>query len=104
MTRRSLSALSFSQCTVLMCAMLVLSACAGDPWVDTRREGGSIAPVGESSPDRVAICHAGSTDRATLMAMAARECAKTGRAPHYAGTVRLQCRLITPNRSYFDCR
>ncbi len=99
MTRRSLSALS-----ITLFAVLALSACAGEPWVDTRREAGSIEPVGESTPDRVAICHAGGTDRATLLDMAARECAKTGRTPHYVGTSRLQCRLITPHRSFFDCR
>lgn len=104
MTRRSFAALRYSQRAVLMGAVLMLAACAGEPWVDTRREAGSTEPVGESTPDRVAICHAGSTDRAILQGMAARECAKTGRTPHYVGTSRLQCRLVTPHRSFFDCR
>jgi len=86
------------------CAVLAVSACAGEPWVDTRREAGSLSQVGESTPDRVAICHAGDADRATLEAMANRECAKTGRTAHYVSSTRFQCRLVTPHRSFFACR
>lgn len=99
MTRSTLAALCLS-----VAASLALSACAGDPWVDSRREAGQIEPVGASTPDRVAICHAPGADAATLQAMAAPECAKTNRTPHYVGSTRFQCSLMTPHHSYFDCR
>lgn len=80
-----------------------LAACTGDPWVDRRREAGSLETVGESTLDRVAICFAPGTSPDVLHALAAQECAKTGRTPRHVGTTRFQCRLTAPHRIYFDC-
>lgn len=98
MTRRLLPTLGL--CAALAVA---LSACAGDPWVDIRREAGSLETVGESTRDRVAICHGAGATQADLLPLAARECAKSGRQPTYVGTTKYQCRVLTPHRSYFDC-
>lgn len=97
MTSRLLSVLALG-------AVLAVGACANAPWVDTRREAGSIEKVGESTADRVAICHGAGATQEDLMPLAAKECAKTGRRPVYVGTTKFQCRLVTPHRSYFDCR
>lgn len=97
MTARPISVLALG-------AVLAVAACAQAPWVDSRREAGSIEKVGESTPDRIAICHAAGATQADLMPLAAQECAKTGRQPVYIGTNKFQCRLTTPHRSYFDCR
>lgn len=85
-------------------AVLALAACAGEAWIDSRREAGSLEKVGESTADRVAVCHAAGATQADLLPLAAPECAKTGRRPVYVGTTKYQCRVLTPHRSYFDCR
>lgn len=85
--------------------LLGLSACVGDPWVDSRREAGiPNGRVGDSTPDRPAICHAPGEDRAILQAMAQRVCAETGRSAVYDGTIKYQCTLMSPHRSYFRCQ
>jgi hypothetical protein len=85
--------------------VLTVSACAGYPWIDSRREAGiPDGRIGESTADRPAICHAPGESRATLQALAQRVCSETGRSAVYEGTIKYQCVLMTPHRSYFVCK
>ena len=83
---------------------LILSGCASAPFVDGRREAGQIAPVGLSTPDRVAICYSsrGTTPRAVL-ALAQTECAKTNRNAVFDTQDEFRCALLAPTRAFFKC-
>ena len=87
--------------------MLVLTAllggCAGQPYLDVRREAGQRIKVGPSNDDVVAICHAGTDAPPEVLKMAESECARTGRVPRYETRTRFTCALRTPTRSYFRC-
>ena len=82
--------------------LLFLTACA--PYIDERREAGQIAHVGQSKPNKVAICyHFLRTDDDELLAMAKEACAKNGRVPEYEDTKYFNCALFTPNTRFFNC-
>lgn len=100
----------FARCSARRVVMVLalsglVSACAGDPWVDSRREAGQVDPVGKSTTDRPAICFAPSATTAEeVAAMAQQVCDRTGRRAVYLRTLRWQCRLTTPHRAIFACR
>lgn len=83
---------------------LAFSGCASAPFVDGRREAGQIAPVGMSTPDRVAICYSsrGTTPRAVI-ALAQTECAKTNRNAVFDTQDEMRCALLAPTRAFFRC-
>ncbi len=83
---------------------LVLGACAGAPYVDSRREAGQREPVGASTPDTVAICY--SSQSATpeeIYKLAESECAKTGRTPELTDQTDWSCTLFAPTRIFYRC-
>ena len=85
-----------------LCLLLLLTACA--PYIDERREAGQIAHVGQSKPDKVAICyHSWRTDDDELLAMAKEACAQTGRVPEYADDKFFNCALFTPSTRFYKC-
>lgn len=90
---------------VVLGGVFLLAACGStDPWEDRRREAGLIGTVGTSQPTAPVFCHKIGEDRAVLDRMAAEQCAAHGLAAYYKGTQRYQCRLLTPHRSYYECR
>ena len=84
-------------------ALLLLESCAGQPYVDARREAGKRITVGTSNDDMVAICHAGRKPPADAVKLAESECAKTQRVPRFEQSIHFTCTLKTPTRSYFRC-
>lgn len=88
---------------VTIILLAAVAACA--PFVDARREGGSPATVGQSTPDRVAVCYNGfATNENEIIRMAREECAKTNREPAYDGHSYWSCRVFLPHRVYFRCQ
>jgi hypothetical protein len=89
----------------LLAVAVLLTACGGDPWVDSRREAGSLKTVGDSQPNRPAICYSGDIADVgpQLLAMANQVCAKSGTHARYLGSTSWQCRILTPHRAYFAC-
>lgn len=82
---------------------LFLTACT--PFVDTRREAGSLTPVGQSSPDRIAICYNGLfSEEAELQKLAQEACAQTNRKAVRDTTRFLNCTLFYPNTAFFNCQ
>ena len=78
--------------------------CVQTPFVDSRREAGYAGTVGESTPDRVAICYNSfSTNANEIIRMAQEECAKTNREAAYDGHKYWSCRVFLPHRVYFRC-
>lgn len=84
---------------------LMLGGCAGEAFVDSRREAGLVEPVGASTADRPVICYApGETTEAELYAMAQEVCARTNRTARFVGVKKWQCRMMTPHRAIFACQ
>lgn len=89
----------------LLLFALTLAGCVQQPFVDSRREAGFSKTVGESTPDRVAICYNPySTNAAEIFKMAQEECARTGREAAYDGHKYWSCRVLLPHRVYFRCQ
>lgn len=87
----------------LMILTVFAAGCA--PFVDARREAGSPATVGLSTPERVAICYNGfSTNENELIRMAREECAKTNSEPAYDGHSYWSCRVFIPHRVFYRCQ
>lgn len=84
--------------------LALLAGCAGNAYVDGRREAGTTRPVGPSSIHRPAICHGmGDDARAQALVMANDICAKTGRVAVLVHEQTFRCALFAPNRSYYQC-
>lgn len=85
--------------------LLFVAGCVQAPFVDARREAGSPYTVGESAPDRVAICYNPySTNADEIMRMAQEACKKTNREPAYDGHKYWSCRVFLPHRVYYRCQ
>ncbi len=86
--------------------LLGLVGCAEvSPFVDTRREAGQVEPVGQSRPDKIAVCyHAWWHDMTTVQALAEAECAKQGKKAELVETTYFNCRLMTPTTAFYACR
>ena len=81
-----------------------LPACAPEPFVDMRREAGTLTPGGSSSHDRPTVCYnTANATRDEVQALADSVCAETGRVAVYESTDLLRCTALQPHRSKFRC-
>jgi len=88
----------------LVATALLLGACGGSPYVDSRREAGQTEPVGPSTLNRVSICYSKTaTSEAEALKLAESECAKTGRVPRLDGEERWTCTMVAPRRVFYSC-
>ncbi len=93
----------FIKKTLCLTVLLMIGGCM--PFVDSRREAGFTRTVGESTPDRVAICYNPySTNANEIIKMAQDECEKTNREAAYDGHKYWSCRVLLPHRVYFRCQ
>lgn len=104
--RRATAAHRMTTLAVLGTAATVLAACnpLPEPFIDMRREAGTLKVVGASTLDRPAICY--NTINATaeeVQALANAVCAETGRVAVYERTDLAQCTVLHPHRSFFRC-
>ena len=90
---------------VVVGAGAFLSACgAFAPYVDARREAGTLATVGKSTPEKVSICYNSSaTSPEEVLKLATAECAKTGKKPKFLGQNYWDCSLFVPTRVEYKC-
>ena len=80
----------------------VMAGCA--PFIDSRREAGQVKTVGQSTPDRPAVCYMPFwTGEETLQAMADEVCAKQNKKAVLADTSYFNCRLFAPNTAFYRC-
>jgi len=85
--------------------LLLLGGCFQKPFVDSRREAGSPYTVGESTPDRVAICYNPySTNANEIIKIARDACQQTNREAAYDGHKYWSCRVFLPHRVYYRCQ
>ncbi len=83
-------------------ALFSLSACM--PFVDARREAGVIEPVGSSTDNNPAICYGLFGSQEEIEALAANECAKTGRKAVFKQKENFACYLFTPQKAVYECQ
>jgi len=80
-----------------------LAACT--PFIDSRREAGQVQPVGQSRPDRIAICYFPFwTSEDTLLEMATTACAERGKKANFDDKSYFNCRLLAPNTAFYRCK
>lgn len=80
-----------------------LTACA--PFIDSRREAGQVAPVGQSTKNRPAICYNPIwASNESIQSLADEACATIGKKAIPDGTHYFNCRLIAPNTAFFKCQ
>lgn len=79
-----------------------LMGCA--PFVDSRREAGQVKTVGQSTPERPAICYMPLwTGEETLQSMADEVCAQQNKKAVFEDTSYFNCRLFAPSTSFYRC-
>lgn len=92
--------------TILFVFFILISGCAEvRPFVDSRREAGQAEPVGQSRPDRIAVCYnTWWDDSSDVLKLAEAECAKQGKKAVPDGITYFNCRLVTPSTAFYKCR
>jgi len=85
---------------------LFLSACGQlSPFVDAHREAGQVQLVGQSTPDKVAVCYNPLwSEKEQVEELAHQECAKTNRQAVYDSTKWFSCCLFNPTTAFYDCK
>ena len=83
-----------------------LAACSEvQPFIDSRREAGKVQPIGQSRPDRIAICYNPIWDsEEELLSLATEGCAQQKKKPVFSEKKYFNCRLATPNTAFYDCQ
>lgn len=83
-----------------------LSACGQfSPFVDARREAGQVQLVGQSTPDKIAVCYNPIwLDEEQVKELANQECAKTNRTAVYDDSKWFSCCFVNPNTAFYDCQ
>ncbi|MGN0919827.1 MAG: hypothetical protein ACI4OR_03620 [Alphaproteobacteria bacterium] len=91
---------------IVLGSALFLSACGQlTPFVDAHREAGQIQLVGQSTPDKVAVCYNPMwSDQNQVKELAHQECAKTNRKAVYSDTKWFSCCLANPSTAFYDCK
>lgn len=89
--------------------LILISCCVAGcaeiaPFIDSRREAGQVELVGQSKPNRVAVCHhRWWHEEETVRALAEAECAQQNKKAVYDGQAFFNCRFMTPTTSFYRC-
>ena len=85
---------------------LFLNACSEiTAFVDSRREAGQTEPIGQSRPDKPAVCYNPIWDKdEKVFSLAEAVCAEQGKTAERTDTLYFNCRFMTPNTAVFTCR
>ena len=90
-----------------LCLLLLgMTACSEvSPFVDSRREAGQVQPVGQSRPNRIAVCYNPIwSNMDTVANLATDACKAQGKTATYQDTSYFNCRLMTPNTAFYSCK
>jgi len=89
---------------VAVAVTVLVSACSGRPYVDSRREAGLDRTVGSSSPNAPVVCYNKNvTSPAEVQAMADAVCAESAQVARFKNEYVLECPLTQPWRATFQC-
>ena len=85
--------------------LLFLTACSEvGPFIDARREAGLPYPVGQSRPDRIAVCYNPLWhSQESVEKLAQNACAEQNKTATYADTSYFNCCLTAPNTAFYGC-
>ena len=91
---------------ILLSLLILVSACSQlEPFVDTRREAGKETPIGQSTPNRIAVCYNPIwSSRTEAEELAKVECKKTNRTATYNETKWFSGYLVTPATAFYTCK
>ena len=91
--------------SIFLLAFCLIACSEVRPFVDARREAGKVKTVGQSTPNRVAVCYTPIWDSdETVSALAQEDCAKRGKTATFSDKSYFNCRLATPNTAFYDCK
>ena len=80
--------------------LFLLGGCC--PFLDTRREAGSLTPVGQSAPNRPAVCYNGwFNDMDEVLKIAEESCSQ--QKAILKETTLFSCTLFYPSTAFFEC-
>lgn len=75
------------------------------PFIDSRREAGQVQPIGQSTPEKIAVCYNPLWhDENDVKKLAEDACAVNKKTAVYADTKYFNCRLISPNTAFYQCQ
>ena len=80
--------------------LLFLSGCT--PFIDARREAGSLSPVGQSRPKMPAICYNGWINEPEELIPLAQESCPNEQVT-FKKSVPFSCTLFYPSTAFFSC-
>ena len=87
---------------IFSCMVLSIALSACSAYVDARREAGFINPIGQSTPQRVAICYNPIFhDDEELLDLAKNTCKKGNVL--YEDTMYFNCTFFYPNTAFYKC-
>ena len=89
----------------LLLGVCLLGACSEiRPFIDSRREAGQVQPIGQSRPNRIAVCyHPLWHNETEVSALAAEACQAQGKKAVPDDRAYFNCRLMTPNTAFYKC-
>ena len=90
---------------IVVLSLLLLSACAQfGPFVDARREAGREGTVGQSTPNRIAVCYNPLwSDMKKVEQLAKEGCAQTKRKAQADGKKYFNCSFFSPSTAFYKC-
>lgn len=75
------------------------------PFIDARREAGQVQTVGQSTPNRIAVCYNPLWhDENDIKQLAEKACSDNKKKAVYSDTKYFNCRLISPNTAFYNCQ
>ena len=75
------------------------------PFVDARREAGQMQPIGQSRPDKIAVCYNPIWhDDMDIIKLAEEACAQNNKKAVYSETKYFNCRFVSSNTAFYNCQ
>lgn len=90
---------------VLLFALGLVGCAEVSPFIDTRREAGQVQPIGQSTPDRIAVCYNPLWhNNDDVKKLAEEACSKNKKTAIYDDTRYFNCCLVSPNTAFYQCQ
>ena len=90
---------------ILLCFLFLMGCSQLSPFVDSRREAGQEKPVGQSKPNKIAVCYNPIwSSQKEADELAKEECKKTNTTAVYTETKWFSGYIVTPATAFYDCK
>ncbi len=74
------------------------------PFIDARREAGTVVPVGSSTKSNPVVCYGLFGDEAERLALAQSVCDESGKTAVLQNKEYFSCKLLTPVKEKYSCQ